>query len=228
LYFNFNIWSTINSPSFCSFSDSRTTISSGYIIIRLFGEIRSFVNKNVIRILPVSVYIFFALLIFFLISIYPIFAINSYYNNLKTYSGLSGTKYLDTLYPDDSKAIAWINKNISGQPNLLEAQGDSYTDYERISINTGLPTIIGWTVHEWFWRNNYDIVASRISDAKTIYEANNLPLTKQLLTKYKISYVYIGELEKQKYLNINENKFRVLGKIIFSSGQTRLYKISYQ
>jgi uncharacterized membrane protein len=204
------------------------SISSGYVMIRLFSEVRSFINKRILRILPVSIYMFFALLIFSLISIYPIFAINSYYNNLKTYSGLNGTKYLDTLYPDDSKAIAWINKNISGQPNLLEAQGDSYTDYERISINTGLPTVIGWTVHEWFWRNNYDVVASRISDVKTIYETNNIPLTKQLLIKYKILYIYISGLERQKYPNLDENKFNQLGKTVFKSGQTKLYKINYQ
>jgi len=60
----------------------------------------------------------------------------------------------------------WINKNIKGQPTILEAQGDSYTDYGRVSVNTGLPTVMGWTVHEWFWRNSYDIVAPRIEDVK--------------------------------------------------------------
>lgn len=203
------------------------SISSGYIIVRLFGEIKSFVNKNVFKLVLITVYLFFALLIFLLISIYPFFAISSYYNNLRTYYGLNGTKYLESLYPDDSKAINWINKNISGQPNLLEAQGDSYTDYERISIDTGLPTIIGWTVHEWFWRNNYDVVASRIADVKTIYETTNLSLTKNLLNKYHISYVYVGGLERQKYPNLDENKFAILGKIIFKSGQTDLYKINY-
>jgi uncharacterized membrane protein len=161
-----------------------------------------------------------------LISIYPIFAINSYYNGLNKYYGLNGINYLKQLYPNDYDAILWINKNIKGQPTMLEAQGDSYTDYERLSVNTGLPTVIGWTVHEWFWRNDYNIVALRIADVRTIYETSNLSLTKNLLKKYNVSYVFIGGLEKQKYINLNEDKFKKLGKVVFESGTSRLYKIS--
>ena len=140
--------------------------------------------------------------------------------------GLNGINYLKQLYPNDYDAILWINKNIKGQPTMLEEQGDSYTDYERLSVNTGLPTVIGWTVHEWFWRNDYNIVALRIADVRTIYETSNLSLTKNLLKKYNVSYVFIGGLEKQKYINLNEDKFKKLGKVVFESGTSRLYKIS--
>lgn len=30
---------------------------------------------------------------------------------------------------------------------MLEANGDSYSDYERVSAMTGLPTVLGWYVH---------------------------------------------------------------------------------
>jgi uncharacterized membrane protein len=203
------------------------SLSSGYIIVRLLGEIKLFIKNSIIKKFFTSFYLIFALLLFLLVSIYPIFAINSYYNNLEKYSGLNGINYLKQLYPDDYKAISWINKNIEGQPGMLEAQGDSYTDYERISINTGLPTVIGWTVHEWFWRNNYDVVATRISDVKTIYETTNISLTKQLLTKYNISYVYIGGLEKQKYLSLNEKKFEKIGKIVYQRGETKIFKLLF-
>jgi uncharacterized membrane protein len=202
------------------------SLGSGYIIIRVLSETKSLVKKNLKMKVLLPFYLIFAFVLFFLISIYPYFAINSYYNNLDKYSGLNGTNYLKQLYPSDYMAISWINKNIKGQPTMLEAQGDSYTDYERVSVNTGLPTIIGWTVHEWFWRNNYDIVAARINDVKTIYETNNLSLAKQLLKEYKVSYVFIGALEKQKYLNLQEDKFKKIGRIIFQSGETKIYKIS--
>jgi uncharacterized membrane protein len=201
-------------------------LSSGYIIIRLFGEIKTFVRKSTIKKLIIFFYLFFALCTFSLVSIYPIFAINSYYNGLSHYYGLNGINYLKELYPGDYDAILWINKNIKGQPTILEAQGDSYTDYERLSVNTGLPTIIGWTVHEWFWRNNYDVVALRSNDVKTIYKTDNLSLAKNLLKKYNVSYVFIGALERQKYPNFSEDKFKKLGKVVFESGETRLYKIN--
>jgi uncharacterized membrane protein len=201
------------------------SLASGYIIIRVLSETKSLVKKNLKMKVFLPFYLIFAFVLFFLISIYPVFAINSYYNNLNKYSGLNGTNYLKQLYPSDYEAILWINKNIKGQPTMLEAQGDSYTDYERVSVNTGLPTIIGWTVHEWFWRNNYDIVAARINDVKTIYETGNLTLAKQLLKEYKVSYVFVGTLEKQKYLNLQEDKFKKIGRIIFQSGETKIYKL---
>jgi len=202
------------------------SLSSGYIIVRLFGEIKTFVKKSAVKKLVIFFYLLFALCIFFLISIYPIFAINSYYNGLSKYHGLNGINYLKELYPSDYTAILWINKNIKDQPTILEAQGDSYTDYERISVNTGLPTIIGWTVHEWFWRNDYNVVSLRINDVRTIYETTNLSLTKNLLKKYNVYYVFIGNLERQKYINLKENKFKKLGKVVFENGTSKLYKIS--
>lgn len=163
----------------------------------------------------------------YLVFSYPVFAINAFYSGLQTYHGLNGISYLKTLHPQDYDAIMFLNKNISGQPIVLEAQGDSYTDYGRISANTGLPTVLGWTVHEWLWRGSYDIPAPRITDVKTLYETTDINTIKQLLKKYNVSYIYVGDLEHQKYPNINEEKFNNLGKIIFQSGNTKIYRINY-
>jgi len=107
-------------------------------------------------------------------------AVNAYYNNFKTYQGLNGIKYLKTLYPDDYLAIQWLNQNIQGQPVILEAQGDSYTDYARISSNTGLPTILGWTVHEMaLARNVYP--SNQIPEVKSLYETTDCKLPNNCL-----------------------------------------------
>jgi uncharacterized membrane protein len=160
-----------------------------------------------------------------LVSVYPYFAIKSYFGDLKTYSGLNGTNYLKVLYPNDFDAIQWINKNIKGQPVILEAQGDSYTDYARVSANTGLPTVLGWTVHEWLWRGSYDIPAPRIPEIEKMYQSSSLDETKTLLRKYNVSFVFVGDLERQKYIDINEEKFKSLGKSIFQKGDTKIFKI---
>ena len=157
--------------------------------------------------------------------LYPYFAVNSYFGNLKTYSGLNGTNYLKALYSNDYDAILWINKNIKEQPIILEAQGDSYTDYGRVSTNTGLPTVLGWTVHEWLWRGTYDIPSPRIAEVQTLYETGNIGDTKKLIDKYNVQLVFIGALERQKYPNLNEEKFTSLGKIIYQKGETKIFKI---
>ena len=161
----------------------------------------------------------------FFVTIYPYFSIPSGYGNFAKYKGLNGINYLQTLLPGDYLAINWINKNISGQPVILEAQGDSYTTYARISANTGLPTVLGWTVHEWLWRGSYDVPASRFPDIINLYETSSVGLAKNIINKYHISYIYIGGLEREKY-KVSEDKFKKLGKLVYSNNQTHIYKIN--
>jgi len=196
-------------------------ISSAYILIRLVSKIK---ETKIIDITTLVVLIFGSLLSV-LVFLYPFFAVNSYYNGLKTYSGIDGEQYLETLYPADYAAINWLNKNVKDQPVILEAQGDSYSDYARISSNTGLPTVIGWPVHEWLWRGSYDPVAPRVLDVKLIYETMSRESAKNLIEKYDISYIYIGYMEGEKY-SVAEDKFKELGKVVFESGGTKIYKIN--
>jgi len=197
------------------------SLSCGYIIVRLFLNHKSLIINHYWKLS----YWIIGLLLLFLVFLYPYFSINSYFGNLKVYSGLDGTKYLKSLYPNDYEAILWINENIKGQPVILEAQGDSYTDYARVSANTGLPTVLGWTVHEWLWRGTYDIPSPRIDEVTKMYESENLKETKTLLKKYRITLVFLGDLELQKYPNLNEEKFKSLGKIIYKNGETKIYKV---
>lgn len=193
------------------------SISSGYILIKLISNIK---NKKIL-----TLFLFFSVMLISLVLIYPVFAINSYYRDLKTYMGLDGLVYLKTTYPSDYGLINWVNKNIKGQPVILEANGDSYTDYARISSNTGLPTVIGWPVHEWLWRGSWDVAAPRITEVETMYTSNDLNTVKNLIQKYNISYIVVSMLETQKYPKLNEKIFIKLGKIIYNQNGAKLYKI---
>jgi uncharacterized membrane protein len=193
------------------------SLASGYVLVNISTLFKS-TFKNFYKIL-------FAV-IFIIHLIYPYFAIKSYYGDLKDYKGLDGLKYLKTLYPDNYQAIIWINKNISGQPVMLEAPGDSYTTFDQVSSATGLPTVQGWIVHEWLWRGGYDVPAARQKDVNTIYESNDLSEVKSLIDKYKIQYIFVGAKEYEKYEKLNPKKFENIGgKIIFQSGQTAIYQL---
>jgi uncharacterized membrane protein len=195
------------------------SLCSSFVLVKLISLIK---RKKIL--IPFFV---ITCLLLSLVLVYPVFAINSYYRDLKTYQGLNGITYLSSLYPGDYNLINWINKNIKGQPVILEANGDSYTDYARISANTGLPTVIGWPVHEWLWRGTYDIVAPRITDVQNLYTTQDINITKTLIKKYNISYIVVSELERQKYPNLNEQIFAKLGKPVYQEGKTRLYKINF-
>jgi uncharacterized membrane protein len=199
------------------------SLSSGYIIVRIIANIK----KQKAKLLHISS--LFLLATFCLLSLvmtYPYLAIKSYYGDLNAYKGLDGMRYLQTLYPTDYEAILWLNHNVKGQPVILEAQSDSYTDYARVSANTGLPTVLGWTVHEWLWRGSYDVPAPRINDVKSLYETADVNYTRQFLKKYNVEYVFVGDLERQKYPQMKTDKFSQLGTLVFRKGNTKIYKIN--
>jgi uncharacterized membrane protein len=141
---------------------------------------------------------------------------------------LDGQVWLKDNNLEDNEIIDFLNKNEKGQPVILEAQGDSYTDYERISAFTGLPTVAGWWVHEWLWRGSSDIVGNRIPEVVSLYESKDIEETKMFINKYQIKYVIIARLERQKYPNLNEKKWNKIGRLIFKSsdGFGALYQVN--
>jgi len=194
------------------------SLVSGYILIRLPEILKS---RSLINIYKLS----FAI-VFIIHLIYPYFAIKSYYGELKLYQGLDGLSYLKDLYPDNYQAILWINKNISDQPVMLEAVGDSYTTFNQVSSATGLPTVQGWIVHEWLWRGGYDAPAARQTDVEKIYLSKDLEETQTLLSQYQVKYIFVGDKEYEKYPDLNSQKFKDIGaKIVFQSGKTAIYQL---
>ena len=181
-------------------------------------------KKNIILSILTGVWIFFA----FFIVVYPFFSIPSYYGLLDKKPQIDGASWLNTDFPEDKEIIDYLNKNEKKQPVILEAQGDSYTDYERISAYTGFPTVAGWWVHEWLWRGSSEVVGERIPEVVTLYESKDLSETRKLVEKYDIKYVIVSRLERQKYLNLYDKKWLEIGKLIFksSNGFGALYQVN--
>ena len=195
------------------------SIACGYIIVKIISNLN---DKKFLLLFFIP-----TLLFLYLVFSYPVFAINSYYDNLKTYKGIDGLSYMKKDHIEDYQLINWINKNIKGQPIILEAVGDSYTDYARISANTGLPTVLGWPVHEWLWRGTYEVVGPRVEEVKTFYTTSDIKKAKDIIKKYNVSYVVVSLLEKQKYPDLNEDNIKKLGDIIYQNNGAKLYKITY-
>ncbi len=132
------------------------------------------------------------------------------------YQGLDATTFLEQQVPEDASAIRWLRANITGSPVVLEAPGDSYTKYERVSAATGLPTVIGWRVHEWLWRSNVADVDFKAEDVRRIYTSTDEDQVKRLLTNYDVSYIFIGSTEREKYGDsLNEALLQSLGTVVF-------------
>lgn len=170
--------------------------------------------------------IFGIISLFCLISTMPYFgnSVNSWFGDVldrSRYKGLDASAFLKEESEDDYAAAAWLNENVSGTPVVLEVNGDSYTYHQRISVITGLPTVLGWKTHEWLWRSdesgdNPKAAVERADDIKTIYTSEDITLVQELIEKYKIAYLYVGELENNQYeLPTNHKLLRSLGEVVF-------------
>ena len=140
------------------------------------------------------------------------------------YQGLDATTFLESDFPQDASAIRWLKENIKGSPVVLEANGDSYTGYERVSASTGLPTVLGWYVHEWLWRNDVPDLNEKSADIETIYTSADEETVKELIRRYDISYIFVGGQEQEKYgTALNDSLLQSLGSIVYEDDMTGTY-----
>ena len=187
-----------------------------------------FYKKNFVR--NFNHYLYFGLFapLFLLVAIYPFFAVNSYYGKLDKPPQLDGTLWLATTFAEYTEIVDFLNSRVAGQPIILEAQGDSYTDFNVVSSYTGLPTVAGWLVHQWLWRGSPNVVSDIAPDIQQIYETEEPNQAIVLLKKHNVDYVIVGSNERNKYKNLKEEKFNIIGKKVLRSqrGSGAIYKIN--
>lgn len=159
------------------------------------------------------------------ILVYPYFAVGSYYNRFQSRRGLDGIAWLAREYPDDFVVVSWLREKIVGQPVIAEAVGESYSDFARVSANTGLPTVLGWRVHEWLWRGSFDEAGLRTGEVESLYTLGDIKNVCSIVNKYAIEYIFVGVLERQQYPKLKEQLFGQIGELVFSQGASGVYRI---
>lgn len=175
-----------------------------------------------------------ALLAFLLMgAVYPLTAAYQRYGNFaQRDTSLDGLNYLSSYAPGDYAAIRWINRNIAGDPAIVEAFGSDYTDYGRISVFTGLPTIMGWEGHEWQWRVNWvnrgvnsaDFFR-RVGDINQIYINSSPQVVLSLMARYGARYLYVGALEEATYVGVNLHRFGSFMKVVYQNNRVTIYQV---
>ena len=107
----------------------------------------------------------------------------------------------------DYDAIRWLQDNAIGAPVVLEAHGSQYCWNSRFSQYTGLPTVIGWPWHQTQQRNDAEAVRRRAEDVATIYDTRSRETALELLERYDVTYIVVGDLERFYYLPDGIAKF---------------------
>jgi uncharacterized membrane protein len=156
---------------------------------------------------------------------YPVFSLPSKTDDFKVkhpeQRTLNGEAYLANSMPDDYQAIQSMKQLNQGV--IAEAVKDAYSEYARIATFTGMPSVLGWTNHEDQWRD-HALQGSRKEDLQTLYTTSDWLTAEEIINRYNIRYIVVGNLENQTYL-VNKEKFDRFLKPIFQQGSITVYEV---
>jgi len=155
---------------------------------------------------------------------------------LQRSNSLDGLTYLQTYAanPGDYQAIRWLNANVQGDPVIIESIGEDYSRVSagRISVFTGLPTLMGWVGHEYQWRANwindpahYTDFQRRGADVDTIYTNPRPDIVLSVMNTYHAKYLYVGSLEYMKYHVVNLHRFGAYMQVVYNTGGVTIYEV---
>jgi len=146
---------------------------------------------------------------------------------------LNGMLYLPSLSRPEAELIFWMRHNLVGAPVVVEAIGDSYREFGRITMNTGLPAVLGWDYHISQRGVELEDRLARADAVNTVYGSESIEQTVKALKQYKVSYVVLGQVEKRlvtegKYSQRAFDKFKShpeLFERVFNSDGVELFAV---
>ena len=116
---------------------------------------------------------------------------------------LDAGRHLERRNRGDSEAIEWLRRNAPAQATLIEATGDPYTEFARVSTHTGIPSVLGWANHESLWRSHDPEVMERFAQVRAFYTATDPAVAEQILRRYGVTHVVVGDLERRAYSSVD-------------------------
>ncbi|MFN3490711.1 MAG: DUF2298 domain-containing protein, partial [Anaerolineales bacterium] len=173
--------------------------------------------SNIIFRVVIGIVIFCGLL-------YPTFGVMTKTNNLNPPFGYSLNDF-DRVWrenPEEAAAVEFLLTVPHGV--IAEAIGDGYSGYGRISMLTGLQTVLGWPGHEAQWRGSFEPQGTRRDDIQRLYTTSRWEEAQFIINQYNIRYIYIGILERTS-MPINEEKFYLYLTPIFQQGNTVIFEV---
>jgi YYY domain-containing protein len=154
---------------------------------------------------------------------------------------LDGMAYMTTVRYDDQgrsltlahdrEAILWMQDHIAGSPVIAEANTPLYRWGGRISVYTGLPSIVGWDWHQKQQRAAYSgvVVDWRLQDVSDLFNTTDIALAREILARYQVGYVYVGELEAAYYSPAGLDKFAAMVgadlAVAYRHGPVTIYRV---
>lgn len=136
----------------------------------------------------------------------------------------------------DWQIIRWLQENVQGTPVIMEGRSlaSEYRYNLRISINTGLPTVLGWNWHQRQQRTIPPldrIVFQRETNVNYFYNTNDVSAVVNLIRAYDIRYIIVSDMERAIYPASALAKFEVMQDLgllssAFEYGEGMVYEVN--
>ncbi|MFO7320532.1 MAG: DUF2298 domain-containing protein [Chloroflexota bacterium] len=136
---------------------------------------------------------------------------------------------------DDYNVIRWLQENVEGTPVIMEGRSErEYLWGSRISIYTGLPSVVGWNFHQRQQRTFNPLprlVEQRIANVNAFYMTLDIPTAWDILRHYDVSYVIVSGLERAYYPPENLAKFDQMVEmglldVAYQEGNATIYRVN--
>jgi len=111
---------------------------------------------------------------------------------------LDGTAYLPAADPQTWFLVRALGAARPGDV-IAEAAGPSYQRYTRLSMMTGLPTVVGWTWHLEQRGQPAAEIAARRRDLAALYTSPDPAVQRRIIDRYRIHFIALAGLERRTY-----------------------------
>ena len=148
--------------------------------------------------------------------------------------------------PSERGIIRWLAENAAGDAVVVEATGRrwergddgqprlspqqpriEYSAVNRVSMRTGLRTLVGWPGHELQWRGA-DVrpeLSRRQSLVDRVYTAPGADEVLAVLRELGARYVVVGSIERERYRDGVMPPFGAFLDTVFAHGEARIYRL---
>ncbi|MEP6300165.1 MAG: hypothetical protein ABJ382_22840, partial [Ilumatobacter sp.] len=133
----------------------------------------------------------------------------------------------DVHLADDLPLIEWLRSSVEGTPTIMEMTCPAYQWCGRMSIHTGLPTVIGWPWHQTQQRFGVPgAVSERIGEAEAFYRSD-VEGAARFLRRYGVRYVVIGTEERLRGTPVGIAAIQEVpgAAVVFRSGDGMIIEI---
>jgi YYY domain-containing protein len=232
--------------------DRMNTLFKGYMAVWMLSGVSSVVGAyaaycalsemNRTKLLKVARYSAYTVVVLLLlgtsINVYAIVKLKRVPKRVYTLDGLAFLREMQPKDPgvaewssrainsDDVAAIDWFKSNIKGTPIIVEAQGDGYREFTRITMHTGTPTVMGWEHHARQRGLSHEGALERRKAIQAIYTSEDREQVKKLLVAHNVDFVIVGRIERNTYRRLNQSTFDSSPDIfskVAQFGETAIY-----